>query len=229
MYFCPAMCKHILHIDTSIATGVVAITTDGKVIASSTSTEERNHASSINGMVSKVLGDTELQLSDLHAIAVIGGPGSYTGLRIGLATAKGYCYALDLPLMMHNRLDLLALQKIKMGVTNEAILALLPARQEEYFFTLYSHDGTCLIPARHALEKEIIEVMKAYNPSISGVLAKTMKDIVMEMHVDFSENEHFSLDFWASFAHQPDNCNSFVNFFTAEPFYLKHVHTHNAR
>src|ERR1019366_2430074 len=101
---------YLLHIDTSTDTGAVAIGGDGNLLAYRANTETRNHATTINNMINDVLAEVKISLEDLSCIVVCAGPGSYTGLRIGLATAKGLCYALDKPLMLDNRLTLLAYQ-----------------------------------------------------------------------------------------------------------------------
>src|ERR1035437_1453422 len=100
--------QYLLHIDTSTDTGVVALNCDGVILAYKVNEEARNHASTINIMIEKLLAGVKISLSDLDGIVVCAGPGSYTGLRIGLATAKGLCYALNVPLILDNKLTLLA-------------------------------------------------------------------------------------------------------------------------
>ena len=91
--------KYILHIDTSTDIGTIALSGDGRILSYLRTTETRNHAGVINNMIERVISDMKITLEQLSAISVCAGPGSYTGLRIGVATAKGLCYALNKPLI----------------------------------------------------------------------------------------------------------------------------------
>jgi tRNA threonylcarbamoyladenosine biosynthesis protein TsaB len=127
----------ILHIDTSWSGGMVMVSRDGVPVAVQESMEERDHASRINGIIDDVLTAAKLKLTDIAAISVCNGPGSYTGLRIGLATAKGLCFVLGCELLLHNRLDLMLAE----GTVDETKLAILPARKGEYYAALAGKKG----------------------------------------------------------------------------------------
>lgn len=218
---------HILHLDTSGDHGFVALARDGGLISSRSFPDSRNQASLINILIDEVLKEAGLEPADLSALSVIGGPGSYTGLRIGLATAKGLCYALDKPLMMHNRLNLLALELLH---TNGDAFAyygtILPARQDEYFACLYNHQGRCLMQPVH-LETEALHAVFLYQPMLcAGILMNPMQDIVGSSDVQFTDNERINMAYWLNASHNEFLRNNFVNLSTAEPFYLKQVYTH---
>src|SRR5882672_2766392 len=100
--------EYLLHIDTSTDTGLLAIGCDGQLLAHSMIEESRNHAGTINNMINSLLADAHISFRQLSAVAVCAGPGSYPGLRIGLATAKVLCYALEKPLILDNKLTVLA-------------------------------------------------------------------------------------------------------------------------
>jgi tRNA threonylcarbamoyladenosine biosynthesis protein TsaB len=105
---------------------------DGKPVSSVSTEVERDHAGKVNNLVAAILEEANCTLNDVHAIAVCNGPGSYTGLRIGLATAKGYCYALNKPLILHSRLHLMLRELAQHTGNNvENMLAILPARSGE--------------------------------------------------------------------------------------------------
>ncbi len=75
--------------------------------------EQKEHAAFLHITIKKILQDNDIAFRDLKAIGVSGGPGSYTGIRVGLATAKGLCFALKIPMMMYNSLELMAFSAIE--------------------------------------------------------------------------------------------------------------------
>lgn len=97
----------ILSIETGTDVCSVALANDGELMALRESDEGRDHAKKVALFVDELLKETGVQPSDLDAIAVGKGPGSYTGLRIGVSFAKGMCYALDIPLIAIGSLDAL--------------------------------------------------------------------------------------------------------------------------
>jgi tRNA threonylcarbamoyladenosine biosynthesis protein TsaB len=92
----------------------------------------------------KVLSKHNLKPSDLAAIALSSGPGSYTGLRIGAAAAKGLCYANDIPLIAIPTLDIVARE---ITPSDGHIIATLDARRDEVYCAIYTHDYHCVQPA----------------------------------------------------------------------------------
>lgn len=97
-----------LNIDTATENASTCICDNEKVLAIEKNFDQKNHASFIQPAIKKIFESGGQQLSNLDAIAVTAGPGSYTGLRVGLATAKGLCYALNKPLILLNTLELMA-------------------------------------------------------------------------------------------------------------------------
>lgn len=200
----------ILHLDTSGNKCYVAITKNGELLSSCISDHEREHAASINILIENALKEASISLLNLNAIAVIGGPGSYTGLRIGLATAKGICYAMNIPLIMHNRLDLLILYQIencKNNYTNFA--SILPARESEYFVAITDKRLTPILPSQH-MNAADWKTWKSDNMCIVG-------DGVQEVEIDYP--------IWHSKAALDFKNRNFTDLVHATPFYLKEVHT----
>jgi tRNA threonylcarbamoyladenosine biosynthesis protein TsaB len=219
--------QYILHIDTSTDTGTVAISADGTVLAHRINEETRNHAGTINIMINEVLADLNISLRDLSAIAVCAGPGSYTGLRIGVATAKGICYALDRPLILHNRLTLLAYHSYINKVAASEYIPLLYAREKEYFITIYNSDFSFTLPPQHITESQLHEIFqKKENSYIITDVSEIMINSLGVAYLQIEKHTQINLDSWAKHAFQSYKCNSFVNLTNAEPFYLKQVYTH---
>lgn len=125
----------ILSLETATTNCSVALASDGKVVASRSINSGYSHSEKINVFIQEVIGDAGVTLKQLHAIAVSSGPGSYTGLRIGISTAKGLCYALDIPLISVNTLDAMA-QGITAG-KDELIVPMIDARRMEVYSAVY--------------------------------------------------------------------------------------------
>lgn len=98
----------ILHIETSTTTCSVALSENGSLISKIDKTEKNIHAAELTLFISQILKEAGKDIKQLQAVAVSMGPGSYTGLRIGVSTAKGLCYALDVPLIGVNTLEAMA-------------------------------------------------------------------------------------------------------------------------
>ncbi len=220
--------KYLLHIDTSGDTGTVAIACNGELVCSCTNTETRNQAGRINIMIADMALEAGIELSDLAAVAVCAGPGSYTGLRIGLATAKGLCYALGIPLLMQNKLTLLAYQAYrKSGNEYKYYIPVLLARENEYFISVFDNAFVNIHEATHVIGDEIDNIL-AGKEAIC-IISEHLGD---ENHQKYAKNAYvdqevnIALPFWFFYAFEEFKCNRTVNLSTAEPFYLKQVYTH---
>lgn len=123
--------SYILSIETTTALCSVALHQDGKLCYSCESQEEGVHGKKLTRLIEQALQKVEIQANQLAAIAISNGPGSYTGLRIGLATAKGLCFGLDLPLITLNTLDIMAAAWDKK--TNSLLLPMIDARRMEVY------------------------------------------------------------------------------------------------
>ena len=97
----------ILSIETSTDICSVALHDVGKLIKAQVHQIEKSHSSLLPGIVGEVLEEAKLEFTDLDAVAVSAGPGSYTGLRIGVTNAKGFCYAMSIPLISIDTLDIM--------------------------------------------------------------------------------------------------------------------------
>ena len=223
-YICIPM-DYLLHIDTSTDTGTVAIGGDGKLLALRSNTETRNHASTINILISEVLADANITFKQLAAVAVCAGPGSYTGLRIGMATAKGLCYALNIPLLLDNRLTLLAYNAFRQNKNVSQYVSLLLARQHEYFISIYDINFECTLPAQHVMESQLRELVENKD---NFIVITDVPDIInlldiITLQIDTATQINF--DLWVFYSIEKFKCNNIVNLMTAEPFYLKQVYT----
>ena len=136
----------ILCIETSTEVCSVALSTDGKVAAAREDKSGKNHAQLLTCFVDEVMKSMNIPFNQLDAIAVSGGPGSYTGLRIGVSTAKGLCFASGLPLIAIPSLEAMAHHVICnpdiYSITEKESLLYCPmidARRMEVYTAIYNN------------------------------------------------------------------------------------------
>lgn len=136
----------ILNLETATTVCSVSLSKDGKLLALKEQNGDYSHAENLTLFIEDVLKQTALKLSDIDGVAVSKGPGSYTGLRIGVSTAKGLCYSLDKPLIAINTLRHTALSVIsnfqsKTQNTKSLFCPMLDARRMEVYCAIYDMDG----------------------------------------------------------------------------------------
>jgi tRNA threonylcarbamoyladenosine biosynthesis protein TsaB len=125
---------YILQIETSTTNCSVALSGNGITIAVQEVSNGYSHAENLHVFIKEILENNNLKFTDLNAVAVSKGPGSYTGLRIGVSAAKGLCFALDLPLIAIETLEVLAQQvTVKTGY----IVPMIDARRLEAYTKVY--------------------------------------------------------------------------------------------
>ena len=139
------MPSHLLCIETTTTQCSVALCADGELSTLVQSNHENyQHAQLLHTYIEKILSKHNLKPSDLAAIALSSGPGSYTGLRIGAAAAKGLCYANDIPLIAIPTLDIIARE---ITPIDGHIIATLDSRRDEVYCAIYNHNYRCIKPA----------------------------------------------------------------------------------
>lgn len=130
----------ILHIETSTNVCSVAVSEDGKVIFDKADRTGNNHAEALGSFVDEAMSFADSHAIPLDAVAVSSGPGSYTGLRIGVSMAKGVCYAINLPLLSVPTLELMCVPVLLRNeeIEDEALLCpMIDARRMEVYAALY--------------------------------------------------------------------------------------------
>ncbi len=135
----------ILNIDTATETAHVSFAKNGIIISSLSNGSQKDHASFLQSAVQQIIQTTGITLKAIDSVAVTAGPGSYTGLRVGMASAKGLCYALKKPLITISTLEVLTVAAIT-GFTdadkNILFCPMIDARRMEVFTALYRSDLT---------------------------------------------------------------------------------------
>ena len=142
--------SYILNIETATKNCSVALAKEGKTILCKEIAEEGySHAERLHVFIEEIIKEVGITFQDLIAIAVSQGPGSYTGLRIGVSAAKGLCYALDIPLIAVDTLQVLASQAT---VSSGLIIPMLDARRMEVYSAIFTPN----YEKQRAVQAEII-------------------------------------------------------------------------
>jgi len=135
----------ILNIDTATEIAHISLSKSGVILDSDNNTDQKEHGSFLQPSIQKLLKNNSIAIGSIDAVAISIGPGSYTGLRVGMASAKGICFALQKPLIAVNSLDIIACAAIlensdKNDLSNLLICPMIDARRMEVFTALYNQN-----------------------------------------------------------------------------------------
>lgn len=215
----------ILCLETSSHACSVAVGIDGNVISCHESEQENAHSSQLTTLIDKALSAAGIELSALDAIAVSMGPGSYTGLRIGVAAAKGFCYALDKPLISVPTLKALAYGiREKAGAGQFLLCPMLDARRMEVYTALFDMNLNEIrkVSAEIITENSFGEFLSNTEVIFAGEgSAKCKTLIAYHKNSVFIDNLKLSARFSYPLALEKFNAALFENLAYFEPFYLK--------
>ncbi len=137
----------LLCIDTALETATVGLCNKEGIIDFLTHSEPKNHAGFVQPAIQSVLHNSQISFNEVDAVAVVNGPGSYTGLRVGLASAKGICYAGQKPLILLNTLEVMAKAAIEQQPYAFALYCpMIDARRNEVFTAVYNVSLQSILP-----------------------------------------------------------------------------------
>lgn len=222
----------ILHLETSSPVCSVALSKGSEMIRCIESNEANVHSSHLSIFIRKILEETGIAVTNLSAVAVSNGPGSYTGLRIGLSTAKGICYGGDLPLITVDSLQVMASWFKKKNSAeihaDTLIVPLIDARRKEVYAGYYD---TQIQPVKNSEavildELSFEEMMQQQTCLFIGSGAEKTKKILKSHY-----NSRFFPDFVTSALGMIDIAwnmyqqQQFADLAYSEPFYLKQAYT----
>jgi tRNA threonylcarbamoyladenosine biosynthesis protein TsaB len=216
----------ILNIDTSTTVASVSISNQGKILALLQNEAQNEHASFLQPAIKKLLETTQILLKNLDAIAVINGPGSYTGLRVGMASAKGICYALNKPLITIGSLPLMAKAAILDLEKEEQSLPLLcpmiDARRMEVFAAIYDSTLTELFPAQAIIlyYDSFVEILLHNKILFFGNGAAKFKALTNHPNALFAGN-YSSFEAFSALSLGKFIEKDFTDLAYSEPLYLK--------
>lgn len=211
------MLVHLLYLDTSASPSRVLLFREGGEVLQRLHAEQKDHGALIHTHITELLSEAELGFKDLSAVCVLNGPGSYTGLRISLSVAKGLCFALNLPLILLNKLEVLFYHSDPQQRAEQNAV-LLHARTGECFSAIYAQDGGELQAPGLSTTAEMqtlhpanpLRIISMHNAKPEGLLV----DDVLDWDAGILED----------ICRRAWDARAFADVFLSEPYYLKNVH-----
>ena len=229
--------KMILCLETSTAVCSVSLVDNGNVIALRESLDGQNHAEKITIFIDEVMKEAGVAYKDLDAVATSMGPGSYTGLRIGVSAAKGLCYAMEKPLIAIDTLAAMAngflsqqptansQQPMVNGQQPTAILCpMIDARRMEVYTAFFNEklEKTSETEALIVDETSFMELKQNNHLYLFGDGADKLANLFEnEVNITVVEKFHCSASYMAKLADEAFKNKQFVDVAYFEPFYLK--------
>ena len=217
----------LLCIETSGKNCSVALFKDLQLVSiREVHTEQFSHSENLHVFIEQVLKESNLQPKAIKAIAISAGPGSYTGLRIGVATAKGLCYGWDIPLIALPTLRILAEQVTYEFTDIEYIIPMIDARRMEVFTAVYSHDFSPILGERAEIltESTFDTYLNKGKTIFLGDGITKFQAICKHKNAYFWENKFPSAKQMGRLALEKYQAQAFEDIAYFEPFYLKEVY-----
>jgi len=218
----------LLSLETSTHSFSCALHQDEKLIAFKEGLENQTTASLLAVMIDQLFEDTGLKKDQLSVVVVAAGPGSYTGLRIGAATAKGICFALNIPLISLNTLSLMASQFVmqfsdKYNLENALLCPMLDARRMEVYCMLTNKAGQIIEPTQAKVIDELSfnALLNQKEIYFFGEGSDKCKSSIQNTNAKFVSGIKPSASSLGVIGFQKFKNNEFENADLFEPFYLK--------
>ena len=212
----------ILHIETSSKNCSVAISDGEKILCLCEEVSENyKQSESLHSYVEWALEGAKLTLKDIEAVSLGKGPGSYTGLRIGASSAKGFCYGLQIPLIATNSLETMI--EPFLNKEYDFIIPLIDARRMEVYSAVFDGNSGEMISATEAkiLDENSYQEYQDKKILFVGDGAKKAKEILQLENAEFNETVYPSAKYLIKKAVEKYNRQEFEDVAYFEPFYLK--------
>ena len=211
---------YILNLETATKNCSVSISQNGKTILCKEMAEEGySHAEKLHVFIEECLKESNVTFKELSAIAVSQGPGSYTGLRIGVSAAKGLCFALDIPLIAIDTLQVLASQ---LSISEGIIIPMIDARRMEVYSAIYNSklDKIREVQAEILTENSFEEIAESIH--FVGDCAEKAKTVLTNTNFIFHEEIIYpSANEISALSYQKFQQSKFEDVAYFEPYYLK--------
>ena len=211
----------ILNIETATTNCSVALAKNGKTIALKEDNDKSySHSERLHVYIQDVLEKSGTQLKDLEAVAISKGPGSYTGLRIGVSAAKGLCYSLDIPLI-----SVLTLNSLMRQITIQKgfIVPMLDARRQEVYSAIYDHNCKMIRDTKAEIlnENSFKDLLNEDDVYFIGSGVEKSKLLIKHKNAHFVEDKLPSANEMNSLSFEKFSNSDFENVAYFEPYYLK--------
>lgn len=202
----------------------MALAKDGKTIICKEIAEEGySHAERLHVFIEEIIQEAGISFKDLVAIAVTQGPGSYTGLRIGVSAAKGLCYALDIPLIAIDTLQVLAMQT---NISSGLIVPMIDARRMEVYSTIFSSSFSKVREVKaEIITENSFEDLHETLYFVGDCAAKCKVVLTNENHIFLDDIKYPSAKEMSKLSYEKFEANDFEDLAYFEPNYLKEFMT----
>jgi len=212
---------YILNIETATKNCSVSLAKNGETIVSKElNNGNYSHAEKLHQFIKQVVEESEIELTELKAIAVSKGPGSYTGLRIGVSAAKGLCFALDIPLIAIDTLQALALST---SISKGLIIPLLDARRMEVYSAVFNSENKINREVRAEIisEDSFSTYLNEQEVYFVGDGVEKCKGIITHNNATFIDDKLPSANEMSKLSFEKYKKNDIEDVAYFEPFYLK--------
>lgn len=216
----------ILYINTSGKYCELVLLKKLEVIDSLVHEEELSHSAHLHDLIKQLLDQNAISFANLSAIAVLNGPGSYTGLRIGLAAAKGFCYSLDIPLVLLNQLSILCSAYETEKSEKTPIAAIKYARAGECFLEVQFNNPKLEDILPGVQTHEYINELRNKHPNLKFISPMEGVPSIETLEI---EPLDLSYAYLAKELSKRLTMNKTDDLFRSEPFYLKKVHVNTPK
>ncbi|MET0464438.1 MAG: tRNA (adenosine(37)-N6)-threonylcarbamoyltransferase complex dimerization subunit type 1 TsaB [Chitinophagaceae bacterium] len=215
----------ILHIDTAVEGASVCVAANGSLVAPVLTTRQKDQSGWLHTSINELMKTADLRMNELNAIAVTIGPGSYTGLRVGLSAAKGLCFALQIPLITINTLEVMA-YAARPDNSNWLICPMIDARRMEVFTAIYDSSlKEIMAPCAMILNGTNFDHMLVDNKMIfSGNGSPKWKEVLSNDNAQFSDVVTSAGDMVQLAAKYYED-KRFADLAYTEPFYVKEFYS----
>ncbi len=217
---------NILCIETATTICSVALASDRGILAEKKSSEKNAHSAIVTLFTDDIIKEAGLEYTDIDAVAVSKGPGSYTGLRIGVSTAKGLCFALDVPLISVNTLQSMAKgmsDNLKDENSSTLFCPMIDARRMEVYSAIFDNTTREVRETKAEIiePNSFAEYLRNHKMIFFGDGASKCRDILTHPNTVFYDGINPSAANMAEIVEEKFNNNQFEDVAYFEPFYLK--------
>jgi len=212
----------ILNLETATTNCSVSLAKNGKTIAiKEHDTPSYSHSEQLHIFIQEVMNHASLSLNDLDAIAVSKGPGSYTGLRIGVSAAKGLCFSLDVPLISISTLESMAYQA--KGAKVDYIIPVLDARRMEVYSKVFDAGLNEIRETKAEIidENSFVSYLKKGKVLLMGSGAEKCKEVLSNPAIEFDIKSVPSAKEMSQLSYVKFKAGEFEDVAYFEPYYLK--------
>lgn len=213
----------ILNIETATSVCSVALAKEGKILGIKENTEGLNHSLLLGTFIQALFEECALTAHDLDAVAVSMGPGSYTGLRIGVSMAKGLCFGASKPLIAINTLQALARSVSEQLKEDAWYCPMIDARRMEVYTAFFdSHNRTMLDTKAEIIdEHSFSDILATHKVYFFGDGSEKVKNTLVSPHACYLNDKAASAAHLVEIAEQKFAAQQFESVAYFEPFYLK--------